>query len=63
MPGWPKTYENEMIISSDIAMRYLGFTKASDGAFILAMDAVENHYILTMNGPAKGLENLITGGL
>ena len=62
LPGWTKTYENEMVFSSDVAMRYLGFTKASDGAFVIALDAAENHYIIIINGPAKGLENLITGG-
>lgn len=65
MPGWTKTYDNLIIESSDFAMGYLGFIKQSDGAFIIAVDvvvdALENHYLVTMNGPASAMEDLLMG--
>jgi len=61
MPGWTKLYENEMTISSDFVMCYLGFTKASDATFVIAMDVPQGHYLIIMNGPASSMEEMWAG--
>ena len=61
MSEWTDVYDNIIQITSDMPMGILGFTNGSDGAFIISVDVAENHYFITMTGPAVDMQNLISG--
>ncbi len=62
MPEWTDVYDETLQITSDATMGVLGFTKGSDGAFVMGLDYLENHYLVLMTGPAADMEALWGSG-
>lgn len=58
MSGWADVVDNVFPLTSDITIGVLGFTKGSDGAFVMGLDYAENHYLVIMTGPSSDMQNL-----
>ncbi len=65
MSGWETEMDEFFNVASDMDIGYLCFTKNADAAFAISMDitvdAVENHYLIIMTGPAKDIQDIISG--
>lgn len=63
--GWEIVMDEFVNVTSDMEIGYLCFTKSDDAAFAISMDltveTVENHYLIIMTGPAKDIQDIISG--
>lgn len=60
MSSWEKLFDDDIFDAGGIALRALAYTKDTNGAMIMGMDAMENHYLMIFTGPAEDMKD-ITG--
>lgn len=60
MSSWGMIFDEDIFDADGIALRALAYTKDANGAMILGLDAMDNHYLMIFTGPAEDMED-ITG--
>lgn len=61
MSGWEKVLDEDLFDMGGVALRALGYTRDTDGALILGMDAMDNYYLMIFTGPAEDMGTIING--
>jgi len=61
MSGWEKIFDGDLFDFGGISLRALGYTKDTNGAMIMGMDAMDNHYLMIFTGPAEDMGDIVNG--